>query len=155
MNFDDLVGKNFQEQELYELLVFDIEENFEAFFGKAMHLYFERLAGKQIRVTSIVNFNDADEMDQKSRSIIEKSEWFNIYENCGHIDLMLVRFDRTGQISIVNQNDTHHTDTVIGWADETLSNPPTEDQIRQAFRDLSGFLEHQSRVEKLKSKKAI
>ena len=155
MNFDDLVGKKFQEQELYELLVFDIEENFEGYCGKAMHLYFERVAGKKIRITSIVNFQDADEMDLKSRSIIEKIEWFNIYENCGHIDLMLVRFDRTGHISIVSRNNTHHQDTVLGWADETLSNPPTEDQLRQAFRDLSGYLERHSEVEKLRFKKAV
>ena len=155
MNFDDLVGKNFQEQELYQLLVFDIEENFEDFFGKAMHLYFERVADKKITITKVVNFKDADEMDLKSRSNIEKAEWFNVYENCGHIDLMLVRFDRTGQISIVRKNNTHHQNTVLGWADETLSNPPTVDQIRQAFRDLSGYLEHESKIQKLRSKKAV
>ena len=155
MNIDNLVGQTFQETELYQLLLFDIKENFELYISKSFHLYFSRLTNKKIRISSITKFKDADEMDKKSRAIIEKQEWFNIYENCGHIDLMLVRFDRSGQISIVEQNETRTESSFLGWADETPHKRLKPEEMRQAFQELSGLMQKEQDLIKLRSKKAV
>ena len=36
----------------------------------------------------------------------EKKEWFEIYEHHGHVDLIFVRFDRSGKVSIIKKNET-------------------------------------------------
>jgi hypothetical protein len=95
-----LKGKTYFEAELYELLLFDIEENFIDYIGHFVHLYFERAGDGKIKVNEIVHFENNDFLDQKSRSIIEKQEWFQIVENQNHIDLLLVRFDRTGSVPL-------------------------------------------------------
>lgn len=155
MDFENLVGQTFSENELYELLLFEIEENFEQFFLKFIHIYFDRTEDQKIKIIEVVYFKDDIVMDKKARTIIEKKEWVHIYENHGHIDLMLVRFDRTGKISVVRKNETRTQDWCLGWADEEPHKPMTQDEIRRAFEELAGIFQEQQELQKLRSKKAV
>ncbi len=155
MNFENLVGETFSETEFYELLLFEIEENFEQYFSQFMHFYFDRSEYKKIKITAVFYFNDDAEMDKKARSMIEKKEWFEIYDNHGHIDLLLCRFDRTGTRSVVRKDETRTEDWRSGWADENPHKPMTRDEIREAFQELMGVFQDQQDLQKLKSKKAV
>lgn len=153
MNLVAFVGQTFYENEFYELLLFQIEENCEKFISKFMHFHFIRSHGK-INITELVYFKDDVEMFKKARSNIEKQEWFEIYDNHGHIDLMLCRFDRSGKRSVVYDNDETRTeDWSLGWADETPHKPMTREEIREAFQELAGILNTQTELHKLSSKK--
>jgi len=118
MIFEDLVGKTFQENEFYELLLFDIEENFEQYFSKFIHFYFDRIEDKKIRINEVVYFIDSKELNQKGRKIVEKREWFEIAENHNHFNLLLCRFDRTGFVSSIFKDSTRTEEWKLGWADE-------------------------------------
>lgn len=155
MDFKNLVNQTFSEIEFYELLLFDIEENFEYYFSKFIHFYFERSKDKKIKITEVRYFNDDSEMDKQARSIIEKKEWFEIYENHGHIDLLLCRFDRTGTRSVVRNNETRTEDWRSGWADEVPRKPMSRDEIRVAFQELAGVFQNEQEMQKLRSKKAV
>ena len=135
MNFEKLVNQTFSETEFYELLLFEIEENFEQYFSKFFHFYFDRSDDEKIKITEVLCFKNDTEMDKKARSIIEKKEWFEIYDNHGHIDLLLCRFDRTGMRSVVRKNNTRTEDWSVAWADEKPHKPMTRDEIREAFQD--------------------
>ncbi len=106
MNFNGLIEKTFHETEFYELLLFEIEENRKQYFSKSLHIYFDRSEEGKIKITEVVYFKDAQEMDKTARKIIEKKEWFEVYDNHGHIDLLLCRFDRTGMLSSVHEDST-------------------------------------------------
>lgn len=156
MNLDSLIGKIYYEKEFYELLLLDVEENFEQYSSKFIHFYFDRVENSQIKITQIVNFQNDIEIDNKNRSIIEKKEWFEISQNDNHFDLMFCRFDRTGFISLIFKDSTHTQEWKHGWADEFPdSEPMTPDEIRQAFFELSGILTDQQEKQKLISKKSI
>ena len=156
MNLNSLVGKIYQENEFYELMLFDIEENFEKYSAKFIHFYFDRVENSKIKITQVVHFKDDIEIDNECRRIIEKKEWFEISQNDNHFDLMLCRFDRTGFISLIFKDSTHTQEWKHGWADEGPDlGPMTPDEIRQAVQELSGFFENQQELQKLKSKKAI
>ena len=155
MTLKNLVGKTFQENEFYELLLFDIEENFEQYSSKFIHFYFERIETNKIKITHVVYFKDDTENNAQGRSIIEKKEWFQISQNQNHFNLLLCRFDRTGYVSSIWKDHTRTEDWCHGWADEEPDQGPmTPDEIRQAFMELSGVFIDQQEVEKLKSKKA-
>ena len=156
MNFELLIGKVFQENEFYELLLFEIEENFELHYPKFIHFYFDRTTDKKIKITEIVFFESSEEIDKKSRTIIEKKEWFEIAHNHKHLDLLLCRFDRTGSVSSVWKDETRTQDWRTGWADEGPDlGPMTPDEIRQGCLELAGFFEDQQELQKLRSKKAV
>ena len=155
MDFRNLISPTFSENAFYELLLFEIEENFELYFSKTIHLYFDRNEDGKIKINEQINFKDAYEMDKTERKIIEKKEWFHIYENCGHINLMLCRFDRTGKISVIKRNETRTEDWRHGWADEGQKKLLTPDEIRQAFGELAGFFHDQQEIQKSKPKKAV
>ena len=155
MNFDDLIGKTYSEQELYELLLFELEENLEKHFSEHIHLYFDRIENQKICLKEVVHFKDREELYKTNRAIIEKREYFEITHIQNHIDLMLCRFDRTGYVSIVGKDFTHTQDWCRGWADEIPHKPMTPEEIRQAFRELAGFFEDQQELQKLRSKKAV
>lgn len=156
MNFEDLVGKIFQENEFYELLLFEVEENFERYFSKFIHFYFDRTEDMRIRITEVVYFKDSDEIYKRSRSIIEKKEWFEIAQNHNHLNLLLCRFDRTGWDSAIWKDSTRTQEWRHGWADERPERGPmTPDEIRQGIRELCGFFEDQQELQKLRSKKAV
>lgn len=156
MNFENLIGQTFFEDEFYELLLFDIEENFEQYFSKHIHFYFSRTSDMKIRITELAYFKKSKEMDKKSRAIIEKSEWFEIAQNHNHFNLLLCRFDRTGFVSSIWKESTRTQEWQHGWADERPDlGPMTPEEIRQAVQELSGFFEDQQELQKLKSKKAV
>jgi hypothetical protein len=156
MDLNAYVGKTYQEMEFFALLQFDIEENFDYFSDKNFHFYFERVQGGKIKITELVSFNSPSEIDIKSRSIIEKQEWFEICENENHSDLLLVRLDRTGQVALIWRDKIHVQDWKLGWADEGPPKEPlTEEEIREGIRELCGFFEDQQEVQKSKSKKAV
>ena len=155
MNLKNLVGKTFQENEFYELLLFDIEENFEHYRAKNLHIYFNRTENTKIEITEVIYFKDDLEADNKSRSIIEKKEWFEIVQNHNHINLLLYRLDRTGFVSSIWKNSTRTEEWRHRWADEDPDlEPMTPAEIRQAVLELSGFFTDQQELQKLKSKKA-
>lgn len=157
MDFQSLVGKIFHEKELYEILLFEIETNFEQYFSKAVHFYFDRMADQKIRVTEVFYFSDADKMDKISRTIIEKKEWFEFYEHHGHVDLRLVRFDRMGWLSIVwSKDETLTHESGLAWADEYPDEGPmSPEEKREAFQELAGHFEDSMELQKLRSKKAV
>ena len=155
MNFKNLIGQKFFENEFYELLLFEIEEKREQYFSKFIHFYFDRTEDKKIQITELAYFKDRTEMNQKSRSMIEKKEWFEIYENHGHIDLLLCRFDRSGTRSVVYEDKTRTQIASFSWADETPHTPMTPDEIREAFQELAGVFQNQLDLQKLRSKKAV
>lgn len=155
MNLKNLVGKTFQENELYELLLFDIEENFEHYFAKFIHFYFDRIENKKIKITQVVYFKDSKEVNIKGRALIKKKEWLEISQNQNHFNLLLCRFDRTGFVSSIWKDHTRTQEWCHGWADERPDlGPMTADEIRQAVYELSGFFSDQQELQKLKSKKA-
>ncbi len=155
MNFKALLGQTFTETELYELLLFEIEENFEQYFSKFMHLYFDRSENKKIKITEVHYFKDDSEMDKKARSMIEKKEWFQLYETHKRLDLLLVRFDRTGTHSSVKKNKTRTEDWRAGWADERPRKPMTREEIQEAFCELAGVFQNAQELQKSKYKKAV
>src|SRR3989338_391590 len=155
MNFENPIGQIFSEAQFYELLLFNIEENLAKYRSKFIHFYFERTADKKMNITEIIYFNNAREMHQKARLNIEKKEWFEIYDNHGHIDLLLCRFDRTGVRSVVRENKTRTEDWRLGWADEKPHPPMTRDEIREAFQELMGDFQDQQNLQELRSKKAV
>lgn len=157
MNLNDLVGKTFQERELFELLQFDIEENFERYALIYVHMYFKRTGGSEIVITEITYFENSDEIYKKSREQIEKKEWLEIAQNENHFNLLLTRLDRTGYLaSIRKDKPTISHDWKRGWLDETPDQGPmTPDELRQGFLELAGVFLGQQELEKLKSKKAV
>lgn len=157
MDMQSLVGQIFQEMEFYETLLFEIEENFEQYFSKAMHFYFERTEDGKIKITEVVHFSGLDEMDKCERSIIEKKEWLSVYETCERLGMQLVRFDRTGWLSIVwNKENTHTQEWGVLWADEIpYEGPMSVEEKRQAFRELAGIFDDTRELQKLGPKKAV
>ena len=156
MKFENLIKKTFFEKDFYELLLFDIEENFDQYFSKFIHVYFERFEGQKIRISDVVFFGDEIHMYKKSREIIEKKEWFEVAENHGHFNLFLVRIDRTGLLSTIYRDSSRTQESCRSWADEWPDQGPmTPDEIRQAFRELSGLIDDLQEPQNLRSKKAI
>jgi hypothetical protein len=154
MDLNSYVGQKYQESEFYELLLFEVEENFDFFHDKYLNFYFDRTADGKIVITELVFFLDSEEMNQVGRKIIEKREWFQVGANPNRNDLLLVRLDRTGTLSIVKRTGTHSEQWCHGWADEEPLGPPlTPDEIREACRELCGFYEDQQENQNLKSKK--
>lgn len=155
MNFENLVGQTFQENELYELLLFELEENFEQHGSKFIHLYFDRTEHKKIKLTGIAHFNGSKEMGKKGREIIEKKEWFEIAQNVNHLNLILCRFDRTGFASSIWKDETRTQEWSRGWADERPHKPMTAEEIRLGFQELMGIFQDHQEMQKSKSKKAV
>lgn len=156
MNFDTLIGQTFQENEFYELLLFELEENFEENFSKFIHFYFDRTEVQKIKITEVVHFSDTNEIHKKSRSIIEKKEWFEIAKNHCHLNLLLCRFDRTGFVSSIWKDSTRTQEWCHGWADEGPDlGPMTTEEVRLGFQELVGIFQDQSELQKLRSKKAV
>lgn len=155
MNFDDLVGKDFQENEFYELLLYDLEENFGQNFSQFIHFYFERTQEKKVRITEVARFNSSNEMNRKSREVIEKKEWFEIDGHRNLLQLILCRLDRTGWASSIRKDSTRTEEWSRGWADEEPHEPMTREEIRLAFRELAGFFGDQMDLQKLRNKKTV
>jgi hypothetical protein len=157
MDFQILVGRSFTETELYELLLFELEDNFTKHLGINLHIYFERLGNSRIKVVEFVRFEDDGEMIKVSRSLLEKREWLEIEGNYGILNLLLCRFDRTGWLSSIQSEGIVHTqpwcESAVG--ERSVSAPMTGDRICLAFRELAGFLKGHQDLKNLKFKKTI
>ena len=70
MNFQALIGKTFSEIELYEVLLFDIEANFEKHLSTFIHIYFERISVEKIKINEIVSFENDNDYYQTKRKIV-------------------------------------------------------------------------------------
>jgi hypothetical protein len=154
--FNKYINQTFAEHEFYELLLFELEENFNQLGQLNLHFYFNRVENNKIQITEIVEFADGAARNQTARSIIEKKEWLELCRLTSTYNLLLCRFDRTGWLSIISENKTHTQFWKHGWLDELGPREPmTPDQMRQAFRELAGMLEDHQEFEQSRSKKAV
>lgn len=156
MDFKELINKTFTEDEIFELLVFEIEENFENYLGKHCHLNFELLSGSVIRITKLVNCKDADESYIQCRAKSDKMNWIEITDNFGHIDIRLTHADRSNKLAVIWNDDRdtyHHSGKSYSYGDEWGEMAPlTEEEWREGFAELAGCLEA---YKKSKSKIAV
>ena len=53
MDFNKLIGKNFLEDQIYEILHFDIEANFTVYSDKFIHIYFSHLEFEKIALIKL------------------------------------------------------------------------------------------------------
>jgi hypothetical protein len=153
MDTNNLCGKIFSENELYELLLFELESNFSHFYGQNIHIYFDRQENQKIKITEVLYFNSDEDCDNYARKAIEKKEWYEITNVGKHLNLILTRLDRSGQFSAIFQDYSRTQIDVRYWRDELPEHKPmTEEEIRQAFRELSGMLDD---TESSRPKKAV
>ena len=156
MDFQSLIGKNFSEIELYELLLFDIEANFEKYLSTFIHIYFERISAEKIKINEIVYFENDNDYYQTKRKIVNKKEWIEIDQDQDHINLMLCRFDRSGKLSSVRKEYTISQDMCrLAWLDEY---PPvlsmTRGEVQEALKELCGAFQTHEELQNLESKKS-
>ncbi|MBC7742688.1 MAG: hypothetical protein H7061_10850 [Bdellovibrionaceae bacterium] len=155
MDFAKLVGQQFKEQDFYDLLLEELEDNFESNFGINLHFYFETLENNIIKVIDLCYFESCRAMNIHGRTIIEKSQWFEIGENENHMNLLLVRLDRTGFLSAIWRDKTRTTDWEHGWADEGPPHKPmTPEEIKEAFQELMGVMKGEILEQDLKKKRS-
>jgi hypothetical protein len=153
MDTNNLYGKIFSENELYELLLFDIEDNLISYSSLNVHIYFDRVENQKIKVTEVIYFSNINESHKQARAMTGKREWFEIAENEEHSNLYLTRLDKTGRSSSIFEEFTHTDESTRGWPDEFADHKPmTEDELRQAFRELAGMFEE---PQNSRSKKAV
>lgn len=155
MDINELVNKTFTEDEIFELLVFEVEENFEKYLGKHCHLNFEPLGEEQIRITELLTFNDADEAHIVNRTNLDKNNWLEITDNFGHVDVVLTHADRSHRFAIIykDKETYYQSGRSYCFLDEYDDlTPLTEEEMRQGFAELAGCLEAYS---KSKSKIAV
>jgi hypothetical protein len=153
MDNSNLCGKIFSENELYELLLFDIESNFSHYYGLNLHIYFDRIENQKIKITEIIYFKNKNDLFEHSCSVVGKRNWFEITPVGNHINLYLTRLDRNGKYSAIFKDRTRTEEAGRCWPDEMSDyKPMTEDELRQAFRELAGMFEE---PQNSRSKKAV
>jgi hypothetical protein len=156
MDTGDLHGKIFSENELYELLLFELEANFSHYYGQNLHIYFDRLKNYKIKVIEVRYFENNEECQKCARATIEKKEWFEISVVGKHIDLVLNRLDRTGLLSAIFHDHSRTETWKRGWADELPDHGPmSEAEIREAFRELAGMIEEPQYLQDSRLKKEV
>jgi hypothetical protein len=156
MNFNNLSGKIFSENELYELLLFDIENNLNSYSGLNVHIYYDRVENQKIKVTEVIYFSNITESHKQARAVTGKREWFEIAENEEHSNLYLTRLDKTGKSSSIFEEFTNTDESTRGWPDESANHKPmTEEEIRQGFRELAGMFEEPQYSQISRPKKAV
>ena len=143
MNLKKLVGEIFQENLLYEILQFDIEQNLDKYLSKFIHIYFDHLDAGQIRVTEIAFMADENTLYATNRRIIGQKAWIEIYDHSNHIDLMICRQDRSGKFSVtgprINQTQSFRRKS---YDLPTRPRSLTPEERLQAFAELCGQLEY-------------
>ena len=159
MDYQSLIGKTFTENELYETILFDIEQNFENYFSEHIHIYFEHLGADKILVKDLVLFADSNSAYLVRREFIEKKAWFEVtYDSKTAVKFMMCRLNRSGKFSIIWKEHTHHQKMGrLGWLDEypQLKKELTPEEIRKGCLELLGLFEQNQEVQKLQSKKAV
>lgn len=144
MNFNELINKTFTEDEIFELLVFEVEEDFENYLGKHCHLNFEPLAENRIRITELLTFRDADEAQIVNRANLDKNNWLEITDNFGHVDVVLTHADRSHRFAVIYKDkETYHQSGRSYCFTDELDDltPLTEEEMREGFAELAGCLE--------------
>ncbi|MBC7740714.1 MAG: hypothetical protein H7061_00855 [Bdellovibrionaceae bacterium] len=150
------VGQTYLEEEFYQKLLFAMEENIGECFKIFTNYFFENTVDNKIRIIEIVDYKTFREMQNECRKNIEKKQWFELYENGGRLNLLLCRLDRTGKYSVVSEDNTRTQNSFQSWADEyPPQKPMTQDEIREAVMELSGFFKAHIEQPKLSSKKAM
>ena len=155
MDFTQLIGQTFIENNLYEILQFEIETNFESYFGKYVHIYFDSLGGNQIKVTGVVHFQNEDEFYVADKAMRGKRDLFCIYENHGHIDMLLHHVDLSGRISVIRKDHTFVQEGGFEYLEDSDYKPMTPDEMRLAFQELAELLGMQVKGQSSKAKKAV
>lgn len=156
MDLKSLVGQTFHENEIYEILQFDIEENIDSYMGRYYLLYYEPLSEGRLKITEFLECHSHEEYGRVIRRDLRKRAWLHAYEHFNHVDLQLCRLDTSGKFSVIRRTHTHFQE-VSGWcfADEDIdpnAPPMTPDQIRQAFRELMGIFDTHEQMNKSKTK---
>jgi hypothetical protein len=156
MDLKSLIGQTFHENQIYELLQFDIEENIDSYMGKYYLMYYELLPEGYLMMTELLESYGHDEHYKIIRRDLGKRAFLHIYEHYKHVDLHLCRADATGKLSVIRKTHTHFQE-VNGWsfADEGVDpNRPklTPEQKRQAFRELMGIFDTHEQMSKSKTK---
>jgi hypothetical protein len=156
MDLRSLVGQTFHENQIYELLQFDIEENFGSYMRKYYLMYYEPLAEGYLKIIEFQEFLSHDDYYKIIRRDLGKRSWLEIYENHGHVDLTLTRPDTSGKLSVVHETHTHFQE-MRGqcFADESMDpNRPkmTPEQRRQGFLELIDLLNSHEQMSKSKTK---
>ena len=155
MEIKDLVNKIFTEDEIFELLVFEVEENFEKYLGRHFHLDLQLQNNSFVIVTRLTLFNNNDETCIRNRAIVDKAYWIEVTDNGGHVDISLTRPSRSHRFAIVHaQKDTFFQDgSYRSFGNEFEDDTPlTEDEMREGFAELAGCLEE---YKKSKNKMAV
>lgn len=156
MSFDKWIGQTFLEAELYESVLFQMEENFEQYLGQRLHLYFKRGNCGKVQVSGLAEFESDSAIYRENRRLIGKQEWIEIDARWDHINVLLCRLDRTGTLSSVHRDFTRSQDWMRSWVDELPSQEPmTPLEIQDAFRELAVYTERFHATTKLRSKKTI
>ena len=151
MNLEVLVGKTFEENCLYEVLHFDIQQNFKSYLSKFVHIYFDHLEASQIRINEIRHLEDQKALYVVNRQIIGVKSWIEIYDHFNQIDLMICRQDRSGKFSIIGP--TLNFTQIFRYRcfdryDHIKS--PTPEEARQAFAELAGIFDDHVEISKPK-----
>lgn len=155
----ELTGQTFSENELFEVVLFEVESDYDQHSSDCMNIFFERIENKKIKVTEIIRFEDIAALDKCERQNIEKKEWISVDGKSGSIRLMLCRFDRTGELAVVYNDNTRtrREESHLSWLDEyeDYGKPLTEEEMRLGFQELCGVLQSNELKQNLKPKKAI
>lgn len=156
MDFSSLIGQTFHENQIYELLQFEIETNFDFYVGKYFLMYYEPLSEGHLKIAELLTFDNEDDYFVVKKRDLGKRAWLEAYEHHGHVDLHLTRQDTSGKLSVIRKTHTHFQE-VRGRCfldDETDPNRPkmTPEQIRQGFRELMGIFDDHEQINKSKTK---
>ncbi|MBC7740718.1 MAG: hypothetical protein H7061_00875 [Bdellovibrionaceae bacterium] len=150
------IGRTYLEEEFYQKLLFAMEENIGNCFKIFTSYFFENTKDNKIKIIDIVDYKNFREMQNDSRKNVEKKQWFELYENGGQLHLFLCRLDRTGKYTVVTEDNTRTQNSYLHWVDEfPPQKPMTQEEIREAVSELSGFFHDQVATPKLGSKKAM
>ena len=144
MDLKELVNKTYTEDEIFELLVFEVEENFQHYLGKHFHLNLQRISNALIRVTELIEFKTNDETCLQNRANVDNTTWIEVTDNCGHVDVALTRIDRSYQFAMMNQDkDTYfQSGKYCSFGGEAVDTTPlTEEEMREGFAELQGCLQ--------------
>ena len=137
-----LVGKIFDENEIFQLLRFDIEENFKFYLKKYIHIYFNHLDNRKIKINEVVFLYDDASLFAVNRQIIGTKAWIEIYNNSNHIDLTICRKDRSAKYSAFGPNLNYQVDIQKNsYRNPEMVAKLSPEEIREAFAELSGLFE--------------
>ena len=149
-----LIGEIFHEDQIYEILHFDIEGNFNSYSEKFIHIYFSHLESGKIHIDQVSMMQNEDEMYAVNRKILGQQGWIEIYDHEAHVDLTLFRKNRSGKVSIIgpelNMTQKFH-DKSYDLPDVIVK--LTEAERRQAFAELAGLFDGELKASK--PKKAV